>query len=95
MGIQTMRNPMTLVDMCVTPEEITALFAEAASHFPPLPDKPNDDNLLDIREILMPLLLNLEYDMSRPHNLVGLIQDMSAYTARWHTAFACLVRPMT
>ena len=42
-------------------------------HFPTLPEKPNDNNLLDIREILMPLLLDLEDDMSGPHNLVGLI----------------------
>jgi hypothetical protein len=79
----------------MTPEEITALFAEAALHFPPLPDKTNDDNLLDIREILMPLLLNLEYDMSGLHNLVGLIQETVAYTARWHNTFAFPVRPTT
>jgi hypothetical protein len=65
----------------MTPEEITALFAEAALHFPPLPNKPNDDNLLDIRKILMPLLLNLDYDMNGSHNLIGLIQDTAAYTA--------------
>ena len=79
----------------MTPEEITALFAEAALHFQPLPDKPNDDNLSNIRETLMPLHLNLEYDMSRPRNLVGLIQDMGAYTARWHNAFPCPVSPTT
>jgi hypothetical protein len=33
--------------------------------------------------------------MSGLHNLVGLIQDTGAYTARWHNAFACPVRPST
>ena len=79
----------------MTLKEITALFAEATLHFPPFPEKPNDDNLLDIKEILMPLLLDLEYDMSRPHSLISLIQDTAAYTFRWHNAFACLARPTT
>jgi hypothetical protein len=77
----------------MTPEEITALFPEAAMLFPPLPNKPNDDTLSDIREIITPLLLNLEYDMNGPYNLAGLIQDTAAYTARWHNAFARPVRP--
>ena len=38
----------------MTPEEITSAVVEAASHFPPLPNKPQDDNQSDIREILMP-----------------------------------------
>ena len=79
----------------MTLEEITALFAEASPHFPPLPDKPNDNSLSDIREILKPLLLILEYDISGPHNLVGLIQDTGAYTACWNNAFTRPVLPTT
>ena len=56
----------------MTTEKITALFAEEALHFPPLPYESNDDNLPNIREIALTLVLDLEYDMSRPHNLVRL-----------------------
>ena len=54
---------------------------------PPLPEKPNNDNISDIRDSLIPLLLNLEYDMNGPHNLVRLIHNTATYTACWHNAY--------
>ena len=33
--------------------------------------------------------------MREPHNLVSLIQDMAAYTARWHNLFARPICPST
>ena len=41
----------------------------------------------------MPLLLKLEYDMKGPQNVIGLIQETTAYTAHWHQAFARPARP--
>ena len=36
----------------------------------------------------MPLLPELEYDMIGPPNLIGHIQETTAYMAHWHQAFA-------
>ena len=71
----------------MTPDKITALFAEATMNFTPIAEQPNDDNLTAIKEVLMPLLLDLEYNMNGPQNFIGLIQDTMVYTIHWHQAF--------
>jgi len=44
------------------PDTITRLFKEAYDTFPPLEGKPSDDDLLVIRETLLPLLMVIPYD---------------------------------
>jgi hypothetical protein len=43
-------------------DAITCLFKEAYNTFPPLEGKPTDNNLLAIRETLLPLLMVISYD---------------------------------
>jgi hypothetical protein len=41
----------------MTPDTITLLFKEVYDSFPPLEGKPTDDDLLLIRETILPLLM--------------------------------------
>ena len=84
----------------MTPEEITAIFATAAAAFQPIVGQPSDDDLTALRDILYPLLLDIpytEYAVNDPlltaHNLVGLIEPVATYTARWGEAFPTPTRP--
>ena len=80
----------------MTPEEITALFTAASAHFTPIAGNPSDDDLTDMREILMPLLLGIPYDETGPHprhNLIGLIEATATYTNDWGAAFPIPARP--
>ena len=43
----------------MTPNAITLLFKEARDTFPPLEGKPTDNNLLLIREMLLPILMEV------------------------------------
>jgi hypothetical protein len=49
--------------MC--PDAITLLFKEAFNVFPPIEGKPTNDDLLAIREVLLPILMVI------PFNLLG------------------------
>ena len=55
----------------MTPKEITAIFAEAALTFPPIAGEPTDDDLTALCDVLLPLLHNIDYDITGPDNLVG------------------------
>jgi hypothetical protein len=56
----------------MTPDAITLLFKEAYDSFPPLEGKPTDNNLLSIRETILPLLMVI------PYNLLGGIHSLTA-----------------
>jgi hypothetical protein len=43
-------------------DAITCLFKEAYDTFPPLKGKPTNDDLLNVRETLLPLVMNIPYD---------------------------------
>ena len=77
----------------MTPEEITALFATAATTFQPIAGQPTDDNLTALRDVLYPLLLDIPYDEEGSHNLIGLIEPTAAYTTTWGAAFPVPLRP--
>ncbi len=47
------------------PNAITLLFKEARDAFPPIEGKPTDDDLLLIRETLLPILMEVPYDQLR------------------------------
>ena len=77
----------------MTPEEITALFATAATSIALIAGQPTDDDLTRLRDVLYPLLLDIPYDETEDgHNLIGLIEPTTIYTTRWGAAFPIPVR---
>ena len=77
----------------MTPEEITSLFATAATTFQHIAGQPSDDDLTVLRDVLYPLLLDIPYDEDGTHNLIGLIEPTASYVATWGTPFPPPVRP--
>jgi len=75
------------------PEAVTLLFKEAYDSFPPLDGKPSDDDLLSIKEALLPLLMVIPYDaVGGVHSLTALLTDDAKYaTAHKGKSF---VRPV-
>jgi hypothetical protein len=66
----------------MTPNAITLLFKEARDAFPPLGGKPTGDNLLSIRETLLPILMEVPYDqLGGVHSLTSLITEDLRYAA--------------
>jgi len=64
----------------MTPNAITLLFKEARDAFPPIEGKPTDDNLLSIRETLLPILMEVPYhQLGGVHSLTSLITDDVRY----------------
>jgi hypothetical protein len=64
------------------PDAVTLLFKEAYDVFPPLEGKPTDDDLLAIREALLPLLMVISFDaVGGIHSLTALLTDDSKYAA--------------
>ena len=53
---------------------ITLLLKEASDAFLPIDGKPTDDDLLAIREVLLPILMLIPYNrLTAVHSLTGLI----------------------
>ena len=77
----------------MTPEEITALFATAATTFETIVGQPTDDDLTALRDVLYPLLLDIPYDEDGTHNLIGLIEPPASYTTTWGAPFPRPNRP--
>lgn len=77
----------------MTPEEITALFADVATKFTPIAGNPTDDDLTELRDVLYPILLDIPYDEDGNHNLIGLIEPTVSYTSTWGAAFPIPTRP--
>jgi len=80
-----------------SPKEIAAIFAMATTNFDAIIGQPTDDDIFRIREVLMPLLHDISYDMAKvagttTHNLVGLIQEATSYATTWGTAFPRPIR---
>jgi len=66
----------------MSPNAITLLFKEARDAFPPLEGKPTDDDLLSIRETLLPILMEIPYDQfGGVHSLTAIITDGVRYAA--------------
>ncbi len=66
----------------MTPDAITLLFKEARDIFPLIEGKPSDDNLLSIRETLLPILMEISFDLlGGVHSLVGLPTETMRYAA--------------
>jgi hypothetical protein len=64
------------------PDAITRLFKEAHDAFPPLEGKPSNDDLLAIRETLLPLLMVIPYDnLNGVHSLTAILTKTVKYKA--------------
>ena len=76
----------------MTPEAITLLLKEATEAFTVIKGKPSDDDILAIRETLLPLLMDIPFDLvGGVHSLTRLITETATYEAdHGHNAF---VRP--
>jgi hypothetical protein len=77
----------------MTPNKITLLFKEARDAFPPFEGKPTDDNLLLIREMLLPILMEIPYDqLGGVHSLTSLFTDPARYATNHGTTSVHPVR---
>ena len=76
----------------MTPEEITAVFATAATTYPPITGQPTDDDLTAMKDILYPLLLDIPYN-DPDNNLIGIIEPLAAYIATWGQPFPIPAQP--
>ena len=66
----------------MTPEAITLLFKEATEDFTPIDGKPTDDELLTVCEMLLPLLMDIPYDLlGGTHLLTGIITHVTTYAS--------------
>ena len=62
------------------PDAVTLLFKEAFDIFPPIEGKPTDDDLLAIREALLPILMVIPFDtVGGIHSLTALLMDEAKY----------------
>ncbi len=62
------------------PDVITCLFKEAYDTFPSLEGKLTDDDLLAIRECILPLLMVIPYDqLNGIHLLTAILTDAAKY----------------
>ena len=76
----------------------TLLIATASKNFTPIVGKPTDDDIFNITKVLYPLLHSLKYDEFtvagvQDHNLIGLLQLDTIYTAARGAAFARPANP--
>ena len=72
----------------MTPEEIVAKFAHSLEKFEPISGQPSDSDLTKIRDVVVPLLLQIPYEETGAvHNLNGLIRPEAAYITRYGAAF--------
>jgi hypothetical protein len=77
----------------MTPDAIMLLFKEARDAFPLFKGKPTDDNLLSIREMLLPILMEIPYNQLRGvHSFTALLTDPARYVANHGATFIHLIR---
>jgi len=76
----------------MTPKAITLLLKEATEAFTVIEGKPLDDDILTIRKTLLPLLMDIPFNLvGGIHSLTGLITETAVYKSNHgNTAF---VRP--
>ena len=68
----------------MTPKGIVAKFADTLEKFELIDSQPSDTDLMRIRAVVAPLLLQIPYDeMGGTHNLVGLFRTVAAHTTHY------------
>ena len=64
------------------PAELTLAIEKATEGFTVIVDRPTDNDLIEIRQLLVPVLMNTTYDeLKLKHNLAGVILPMERYEA--------------
>ncbi len=64
------------------PDAITLLSKEANDSFPPIEGKPTNNNLLAIREAILPLLMVIPCDLlTEVHSLTAILMEAGKYEA--------------
>ena len=77
----------------MTPEDVATLFTEAAELFAAIVGQPMDTNLYQLRKVLLPILLDIPYDLAEgKQNLVGIISDDTDYNTDYGLSFVRLTR---
>eukprot|EP00804_Cyclotella_cryptica_P011137 CCRYP_020835-RA/>CCRYP_020835-RA protein AED:0.47 eAED:0.47 QI:0/-1/0/1/-1/1/1/0/102 len=71
----------------MTRKKSPPLSPTAATTFQPISGQPSDDDLTELRGVLYPLLLDIPCDEGGTHNLIGLIEPTTSYTATWGAQF--------
>ena len=62
------------------PADITLALQKATEGFTAIVDIPTDNNLIEIRQLLLPVLMNTKYDeLTLTHNLSGVILPSERY----------------
>jgi hypothetical protein len=75
------------------PDAITLLFKEARDTFPPFKGKPTDNDLLSIRDTLLPILMEIPDDQpGGVHSLMALLTDPAKYAANHGVTFVHHIR---
>ena len=64
----------------IKPAEITLAIQKAAEGFTVIVDRPTDNDLIEIRQLLEPVLMKTTYDeLTLQHNLLGVILPAECY----------------
>jgi hypothetical protein len=64
------------------PNAITLLFMEARDTFPPIKGKPSNNDLLLVRETLLPILMEIPFNqLGGVHSLMAILMDPTRYAA--------------
>ena len=62
------------------PADLTLALQKATKGFTAIVDRPTDNNLIDIRQLLVPVLMRTKYDeLTLIHNLSGVILPSENY----------------
>ena len=77
----------------MTPEDVVTLSAEASGIFTAIVGQPMDADLHEIHEVLLPILLDIPYDLAEgKQNLVGIISDDTNYNTDYGLSFLRLAQ---
>ena len=72
----------------MSPEDVATLFTEALELFASIVGQPTDANLYQLRKVLLPILLDIPYDLAEgKQNLVGIISDDTDYNTDYGLSF--------
>ena len=78
----------------MTPKAITLMLKEATEAFTVIEGKPSDDNILTIRKTLLPILMDIPFDLvGGIHSLTGLITETCNVRSRPWQRRVCEVYP--
>ena len=66
--------------LATKPADLTLALQKAAEGFTAIVDRPRDNNLIEIRQLLLPVLMKTKYnELTLTHNLSGVILPSNRY----------------